>query len=62
MKLKEKNSYPKQELNPLKKEHEIMPIVFDRRLGQIIAQTLIESKIEDVYLSLFFLLKAQKFI
>ncbi|MBN2300450.1 MAG: hypothetical protein V3569_02650 [Acholeplasmataceae bacterium] len=35
------------------KEHEIMPIVFDRRLGQIIAQTLIESKIEDVYLSLF---------
>lgn len=35
------------------KEHEIMPIVFDRRLGQIIAQTLIESKIEEVYLSLF---------
>lgn len=34
-------------------ENDILPIVFDRRLGQIIAQTLIESKIEDVYLSLF---------
>lgn len=35
------------------KKHEIMPIVFDQRLGQIIAQTLIESRIKDVYLSLF---------
>ncbi|MDI6453366.1 hypothetical protein [Peloplasma aerotolerans] len=34
-------------------EHDIMPICFDRRLGQIIAQTLIENHIEDVYLSLF---------
>jgi hypothetical protein len=34
-------------------EHVIMPICFDKRLGQIIAQTLIENRIEDVYLSLF---------
>jgi hypothetical protein len=34
-------------------EHDIMPICFDKRLGQIIAQTLIVPKIEDVYLSLF---------
>ncbi|PKK99194.1 MAG: hypothetical protein CVV57_03240 [Tenericutes bacterium HGW-Tenericutes-2] len=34
-------------------EHAIMPICFDKRLGQIIAQTLIENRIEDVYLSLF---------
>lgn len=34
-------------------EHKIMPICFDRRLGQIIAQTIINSKMEDVYLSLF---------
>ncbi|MCK5732039.1 MAG: hypothetical protein KAH13_03410 [Tenericutes bacterium] len=34
-------------------EHKIMPICFDRRLGQIIAQTIICSKMEDVYLSLF---------
>ena len=33
--------------------HVIMPICFDKRLGQIIAQTLIENRIEDVYLSLF---------
>lgn len=31
----------------------IMPICFDMRLGQIIAQTLIENQIEDVYLALF---------
>ncbi|MFP4286837.1 MAG: DUF423 domain-containing protein [Candidatus Izemoplasmataceae bacterium] len=31
----------------------IIPICFDRRLGQIIAQTIIESKMEDIYLSLF---------
>ncbi len=34
-------------------EHVIMPICFDKRLGQIIAQTLIENRIEDVYLNLF---------
>ncbi len=34
-------------------EHKIMPICFDRRLGQIIAQTIINPKMEDVYLSLF---------
>ena len=34
-------------------EHIIMPICFDKRLGQIIAQTLIENQIEDVYLALF---------
>jgi len=33
--------------------HIIMPICFDKRLGQIIAQTLIENQIEDVYLALF---------
>lgn len=31
----------------------ILPICFDRRLGQIIAQTIINSLMEDVYLSLF---------
>ncbi len=34
-------------------EHMIMPICFDKRLGQIIAQTLIENQIEDIYLALF---------
>ena len=34
-------------------EHRILPICFDRRLGQIIAQTIINPQIEDVYLSLF---------
>lgn len=34
-------------------KHEIMPILFDQRIGQIIAQTLIESRIKDVYLNLF---------
>lgn len=34
-------------------EHIIMPICFDKRLGQIIAQTLIENQIEDIYLALF---------
>ena len=33
--------------------HKILPICFDRRLGQIIAQTIIHNKMEDVYLSLF---------
>ncbi|MCK5388449.1 MAG: hypothetical protein KAJ22_04120, partial [Candidatus Izimaplasma sp.] len=33
--------------------HKLLPICFDRRLGQIIAQTIIHSKMEDVYLSLF---------
>ena len=34
-------------------EHKIMPICFDRRLGLIIAQTIINPTMEDVYLSLF---------
>ena len=34
-------------------EHDLMPICFDKRLGQIIAQTIIEKHIEPVYLSLF---------
>jgi hypothetical protein len=34
-------------------EHMILPICFDRRLGQIIAQTIINPCMEDVYLSLF---------
>ncbi|HKM29368.1 MAG TPA: hypothetical protein VJZ51_01250, partial [Bacilli bacterium] len=34
-------------------EHTVLPICFDRRLGQIIAQTIINPKMEDVYLSLF---------
>lgn len=34
-------------------EHLILPICFDRRLGQIIAQTIINPQVEDVYLSLF---------
>ncbi|MBE0700624.1 MAG: hypothetical protein IH571_02950, partial [Acholeplasmataceae bacterium] len=35
------------------KEHFILPVCFDKRLGQIITQTLIENRMEDVYLSLF---------
>lgn len=31
----------------------ILPICFDMRLGQIIAQTVIDSKMEELYLSLF---------
>ncbi len=34
-------------------EHTLLPICFDRRLGQIIAQTIINPLMEDVYLSLF---------
>lgn len=34
-------------------EHMILPICFDKRLGQIIAQTLIDHRMEDIYLSLF---------
>ncbi len=33
--------------------HIVLPVCFDRRLGQIIAQTIIHSDMEDVYLSLF---------
>lgn len=33
--------------------HDVLPICFDRRLGQIIAQTIIHHFMEDVYLSLF---------
>ncbi|MCF7926591.1 MAG: hypothetical protein K9L74_03360 [Candidatus Izimaplasma sp.] len=35
------------------KPHTLLPICFDRRLGQIIAQTIIHNYMEDVYLSLF---------
>lgn len=35
------------------KTHTLHPICFDRRLGQIIAQTIINNLMEDVYLSLF---------
>ncbi len=35
------------------KPHTLLPICFDRRLGQIIAQTIIHTYMEDVYLSLF---------
>jgi hypothetical protein len=35
------------------KDENIIPVCFDRRLGQIIAQTIIDGKIDDVYLSLF---------
>lgn len=34
-------------------KYRIIPICFDRRLGQIMAQTIIEKHIEDVYLSVF---------
>jgi hypothetical protein len=34
-------------------EKEILPICFDRRLGQMIAQTIIDSRMEDLYLELF---------
>ena len=35
------------------KEHNIIPICFDRRLGHVIAQTIINPLIKDVYLSIF---------
>ncbi|MDD4184413.1 MAG: hypothetical protein PHI01_03285 [Candidatus Izemoplasmatales bacterium] len=35
------------------KEHVLIPVCFDKRLGQIIAQTIINPLMEDVYLSLF---------
>jgi hypothetical protein len=34
-------------------EHLILPVCFDQRLGQIIAQTMIEERLESIYLSLF---------
>lgn len=34
-------------------EYALLPICFDRRLGQIIAQTIISPLMEDLYLSLF---------
>lgn len=34
-------------------EHRILPVCFDQRLGQIIAQTMIEERLESIYLSLF---------
>ena len=33
--------------------HTIIPICFDRRLGQIMAQTILDNRIDDIYLSLF---------
>ncbi len=35
------------------KNRVVLPICFDMRLGQIIAQTVIDSKMEELYLSLF---------
>jgi len=35
------------------KNRTVLPICFDMRLGQIIAQTVIDSKMEELYLSLF---------
>lgn len=35
------------------KNHTILPVCFDRRLGQIIAQTIINPLMESVYLSMF---------
>lgn len=35
------------------KSYRLIPICFDRRLGQIMAQTIIQKDIEDVYLELF---------
>ncbi|MFP4077889.1 MAG: TrkA-related ion transporter [Candidatus Izemoplasmataceae bacterium] len=35
------------------RDYGIIPVCFDRRLGQIIAQSIIHPSIEDVYLSLF---------
>ncbi|MFW5894387.1 MAG: TrkA-related ion transporter [Bacillota bacterium] len=35
------------------RDYVIIPVCFDRRLGQIIAQSIIHPSIEDVYLSLF---------
>lgn len=34
-------------------EHRILPVCFDQRLGQIIAQTMIEERLETLYHSLF---------
>ncbi len=34
-------------------DENIIPVCFDRRLGQIIAQTIIDGHIDDIYLSLF---------
>ena len=39
-------------VKPLQSKH-IIPICFDRRLGQIIAQTISDSRMEDIYLELF---------
>jgi hypothetical protein len=39
-------------VKPLQTKH-IIPICFDRRLGQIIAQTISDSRMEDIYLELF---------
>lgn len=49
---KEKILALKETLKNLNKHH-LIPINFDKRLGQIIAQTLIQKHMEDVYLSLF---------
>ncbi len=49
---KEKVSQLSHIVNSLK-EHTIIPICFDRRLGHVIAQTIINPLIKDVYLSMF---------
>ncbi len=35
------------------KNHKLIPVCFDRRLGQIMAQTIMQKHTEDVYLSMF---------
>ena len=49
---KEKVLMLKKVVNSLK-EHHIIPICFDRRLGHVIAQTIIDPLIMEVYLSMF---------
>ncbi len=38
---------------PALNDYEIIPICFDRRLGQIIVQTILQKEMEEVYLTLF---------
>jgi len=49
---KEKVLALKKQIQSLKQYH-LIPICFDKRLGQIMAQTIIQKYIEDIYLSLF---------
>ncbi|MDX9691024.1 MAG: hypothetical protein RBT45_01125 [Acholeplasmataceae bacterium] len=54
-----KHLHSKQKILSLKdlvhglKEHEVIPVCFDRRLGQMMAQTILDNKMDDLYLSLF---------